>query len=368
MYLTHKIEIKPNKTIKSLLNMYFGYSRHIYNRGLSLWNDEYQKGNKPNFRKVRDIIKANKYDWYDNYAMQVIETSLEDLDKGFSMFYKGLCKHPKFKSKKQESRSIRFYRKNDSSIRVLGNKLYLPKFPYGIKLTEELRFEGVIKTCTISQKADRYFASFTIDCTKPIPQINSDAKVGIDLGVKTFAVYADDEFIYEERYPSKIKAYYAKRDYLNKVLARKEKGSKRYFVAKTKLQKVYLRIINMQKDYLHKLTSYFTRVYGTITIETLNVKGMLKLRNLAKSVYQSLFYNFKELLSYKARLYGNNLVLADRWYASTQTCWSCGKVKRGKDKLTLNDRTYTCECGYENDRDHNAALNLRDYSLNELLG
>ena len=361
--LTHKIHIKPNKTICKLLDNYFGYSRHIYNRGLALWNDEYLKGNKPNGRKIRDIIKSNPLEWY-SLSPQVLDTSIEDLDKAFKMFYRKIAKYPKFKSKRNEKKSCRFCRKNDSSIRIKGNKLYLSKFPYGIKMMELPRFNGTIKTCTISKKADRYYASLTIELSNELVKTNSKDYCGIDLGLKTFVVLSDNiDDTYESNYPSKIKAYYAKRDMLNKKLSKKVKGSNRFNVMKTKLQRTYVRIHDLQQDYLQKLTTWIIRKYGIITIEDLNVKGMLKLRKLSGKVYQSLFYHFKVLLQYKSKLYGNKLVIADRWFPSTQLCNCCGQSKYGDAKLKLSDRTYTCECGYTNDRDVNASLNLRDYGL-----
>lgn len=366
--LTHKIEISPNKTICKLLEEYFGFSRHIYNRGLEIWNKEYKEDNKPNSRKVRDIIKANKLDWYSSLSPQVIDTSIEDLERAFKMFFSKISRYPKFKSKKVEKKSVRFYRKNDSTIRIKDNKLLLPKFPYPIKMKEKIRFNGIIKTCTITKRANKYFANFSIELNEDnkFKSNNNLDYCGIDLGLKNFVILVDNmNHSYLFNYPSKLKAYYAKRDKLNKYLSRKIKDSNRYFVMRTKLQRTYMRISNIQQDFLHKLTKWIITNYHTITIEDLNVKGMLKLHTLSGKVYNSLFYHFKEILRYKSQLYGNRLIIADRYFASTQICNHCGYRKIGSEKLSLSKRTYICnECGYTNDRDINAALNLRDYGIN----
>ena len=265
MILTHKMEIKPNKTIIKLFEKYFGYSRYCYNKGLSIWEEEYSKGNKPNGRKVRDIFKSIKQEWEKEYSPVVLDTAIEDLEKAYNMFYKKINKKPKFKSKKINKNSFRVYRKCDSTIRIKHNKLYLPRFPYGIKLTENIRFNGTIKTCTITKKANRYFASFSIELKNEteiknkFPTTNKVA--GIDLGLKTFAVLADDKYFYKYFYPSKLKAYYAKINYLNRKLSKKQKGSNKFNVMKTKLQRTYLRIFNIQMDFLQKLTTNIIKNY-----------------------------------------------------------------------------------------------------------
>lgn len=371
MMLSHKIEIKPNSEQIIIFERYINFSRYIYNLGLEIWNKKYlrytktnDKSKLPNGRKVRDIIKKNpKKEWYKDLSPNVLDTSIEDLEQAFNMFFKNVNKHPKFKSKKSSSQSFRIYRKNNSTIRICGNKLYIPKLKTGIRLTEDLRYSGTIKTVTISKKADKWFASFTVDTS--IDCLTSKSlSCGIDLGLKSFAVIANDNEIKMFNYPSKIKALYAKRDYLNKQLSRKIKGSNKYNVTRTKLQRCYLKISNIQNDFLHKLTKWLVDNHNIICIEDLNIQGMLKLRTLSGKVYQSLFYHFREILTYKSKMYNSKLVIADRWFPSTQTCSSCGYIREKYEKLSLNDRIHACpSCNVEIDRDENAALNLRYYGL-----
>jgi len=360
------MEIKPNNTLKQEFEKYFGYTRYCFNKALDTWKKEYKAGNKPTSRKVRDILKANKEEWESEYSPMVHDTAIENLDKAYKMFFKKIGRFPRFKSKRKAKKSFRFQRRNDSTIRIQGNRLYLPRMPYGIKMTETLRFNGVIKEVTISKRANKYFASFVIameDGSLPSRK-STNNYCGIDLGLKTFAIIADNEYFYDEQYPSKLKALYAKKNYLNKKLSKKNKSSNKFNVMKTKLQKVYLDIYNLQRDYLNKLTSWIIKKYDIICIETLNIKGMLKLRTLSGKLYNSLFYIFRKMLEHKSKTHGNKLINADRFFPSTQTCSHCGNVKKSDNKMKLSDRTYYCDkCGTELDRDDNAAINLRQYGL-----
>lgn len=364
MYITHKIRIYPNKTTINEFNKYFGYSRFCYNRGLELWKEEYKKGNKPNFRKIRDICKLeeNKLEWEKEYSTNVLDTSLEDLSNAYKRFFNKKSNYPRYKSKKREKKSFRIHRKNDSTIRIIENKLYLPKFKYGIKLSEELRFKGRIQTCTISCKADQYFVSITLRIeNSPYKRNKTNKSCGIDLGIKNL-ITLDNGKVYN--YPAKIESLQIRINILQKKLSKKVKGSNKYNVMKTKLQKAYLDLSNLRDDFLHKITTKIIRKYDNICIENLNNRGMLKNKRLSNKLYNSLFYKIRLFLELKSNLYGNNLILAKRNYPSTQRCNRCGNIKKGRNKLTLSNRTYKCRiCGYRKDRDVNAALNLKQYGL-----
>jgi len=366
MLITHKIRIYPNKTLTKQFNELFGYSRYCYNRGLEIWNNEYKLGNKPNFRKVRDISKQVKNKWEKEYSPNVLDSAIEDLERGFKNFFSKRSRYPKFKSKRKSNNTFRFNRKNDSTIRIKDNKLFLPKMKYGIKLSELPRFNGTIKLCTISKKANTYYASLTIDTNEEFTRDNTNNNCGIDLGLKTFITLSDNTNDYSDNYPSKLKALQYKIKYLNKLLSKKSKGSNNRYVMITKLQKAYLDFTNLRNDYLNKIVNTIVFNYDTICIEDLNVKGMLSNKKLSSKVYQALFYTFKVKLTNKCSQYGNSLVIANRWFPSTQTCSNCGQVKGGDNRLGLSNRTYTCNCGLELDRDINASRNLRDYGLSKV--
>lgn len=361
MIRTHKIEILPNQKTQSVLDSYFGYSRHCFNRGLDLWKQEYLKGNKPNGRSIRNMIKGSPIAWYTEYSPQVLDTAIEDLDRAFQNFFAKRANYPKFKSKRKSRDSARWYRKSDSSIRIKNNKLYLPKFKYGINLTEPLRFKGTIKTCTITKQAGRYFASFTVELDQPITQKSTIGKIGIDLGLKTFATCVDHTGkVIQYNLPKKLNTLTYRLKVLQRHLARKKHGSNKWSELKIKIQKVYMQITNIRKDFLHKLTTNITNQYQKIGIEKLNVRGMIKFKNISRSIHQSCFYTFRLMLEDKSNLYGNNLVVASPVFPSTQKCSACGNIKKGLQKLKLSQRVYSCVCGHIQDRDQNAATNLRD--------
>jgi putative transposase len=378
LILTQKIRIKPNKTTIKLLNQYFGYSRYIFNQGLDLWNKNYKENLKPNGRKIRDELKSlkkeNDYEWEKALSPQILDTSVEDLEHSFKMFFKGINKYPKFKSKRKSKKSCRFYRKNDSTIRIKKDKLFLSKFPYGIKLTESIKIKGIIKTCTISTTAaDKYFASFSIELNEEeensLFKNEKDNFCGIDLGIKEFAVIGNEnnEFTHVKSFYNELKPYYEKIKRYSRLMSKKQYNSNKYIALKTKIQNTYLRIKNKQNDFLNKLTTQIIKDYKTICIENLNTRFMIKNRKLSERASKSLFYNFRVKLEYKSKLYGNNLILADRFFPSTQKCSSCGNIKTKKDKLGLKDRVYICEeCGCIVDRDENAAINLLDYGKDNI--
>lgn len=367
MILTHKIEIRPNKTVINMIHQCFGYSRYCYNKGLEVWNNEYNSGNKPNGRSVRDMLKSTKQDWEKELSPNILDNAIDDLEKGFKLFYKGISRHPRFKSKRKSRNSFRFNRKNDSTIRIINNKLCLPKFPYPIKLTEKIRYKGTIKQCTITKEANKYYTCFVIDTViEPIIN-NRKTYVGVDLGIKEFAIIGygknnNRKFKHFKGRMKDLKKLYSKISHYQKMLSRKHKDSNKYQATRAKLQILYKKIVNIQKDYLNKITTFLCKKFKHITIEDLNVSGMIKNRKLSKVISRSLFYTFKIMLEYKKKLYDNIIILADRFYPSTQICSHCGNRRERSNKLKLSERVYICnECGVISDRDENASYNLKLY-------
>jgi putative transposase len=367
--LAHKIRIYPNSTTRKYLEGCFGYSRYCYNKGLELWNKLYKDGKKPNARKVRDYYKRNipKEDWEKQYSPNILDNAITNLEHGFNLFYKKITKHPKFKKKGKCKESFTINRKNDSTIRIINNKLYLPKFKYGMRLSEEIRFDGVIKKCTITKRANQYYASFTIELSSQeqsnLFKNTKSNYVGIDANLGHYDISVKKKS--RQNFPYKeLKVYYEKISYYQKRLSRKKRNSNKYNVLRTKIQRLYLRIFNIQNDWLHKFTTKMIKRFHNICIEDLNIKGMVKNKHLGKYILRSSFYRFKLLLTYKSELHGSNLIIADRFYPSTQRCARCGNIKRNKEKLTLSDRTYVCyKCGFKMDRDKNSSYNLKYYGM-----
>ncbi|WRM43411.1 mobile element protein [Staphylococcus phage LY01] len=371
MYKSIKIELKPNKEQKEIFDQAFGYSRYIYNKALNKWKQMWNVHQldkslpKPTHRKVRDELKKCKEDWEENQLKQVLDTATEDLGKAFNIMWKGYGRYPKFKSKKHSKLSARFYAKNKWSIyekeyrkfKIVGIKSL-------IRMKESIPFNyNSIQEVTISKYAGKYFASIVMKVDDNVNLIHNSSHVGIDLGVKELAIINDD-FGKFKKYHSLIKKLiplYDKIKYYQKRLSKKAYNSNKYNVLKTKIQKIWLRITNIKKDYLNKITTNLIRNYQYITIENLQVSNMIKNRNLSKSISAMNWRQFRTMLEQKAESNGNTIIIADRWFPSTQLCSNCGQFLTKENKMKLSDRWYKCDCGHEMDRDYNAAVNLKLY-------
>ena len=377
-YNGRKIELRPTEEQKRIFDQAFGYSRYIYNKALDEWKRMYEAWkedntqSKPNNRKVRDNLKASKEDWEKDQLSMIIETSVEDLAKAFNMMWKGCSNYPRYKSRKNQKDSCRFYRKNEYSLQIKGersNKLKLAGITSLIHMKEPFHLkEGyTIQEITISKKADRYYAGIL---TRYIQDNRKSAKeesyIGIDLGVKDFATINDDKGLYK-KYKSlsqKLIPLHNRINIYNKILSRKNYGSNNYEKARIKLNRTYERISNIRKDFLHKLSTHITTKYKYICIEDLKVSSMMKNKNISKSIAEQGWRDFRTMLEYKAEKNDCKIIVADRWFPSSQICSCCGNVLQGSDKIKLFQRVYHChECNNKIDRDYNAAVNLKLYGM-----
>ena len=380
-YTARRIELRLNEEQKKIFNQAFGYSRYIYNKALDEWKKMYEAWKednsqiKPNNRKVRDRMKVLREDWEFNQLNILIETSVEDLANAFNMMWKGHGKYPKYKSRRNQKDSCRFFRRNESDLQIKGekaNKLKLVKIKSLIHMKEPLRLkEGhTIQEITVSKRANRYYASIV---TRYIYEDNKshkeDSYVGIDLGVKDFAIINDDKGLYK-KYKSlsqKLVPLHKRIKIYDKILKRKHCRSNNYEKARTKLSRTYEKISNIRKDYLHKISTHITTKYKYICIEDLKVSNMMKNKNLSKYIAEQGWREFRTMLEYKAEKYDCKIVTADRCFPSSQICSCCGNVLQGKDKLKLSQRVYHChECGNKIDRDYNAAVNLKLYGMRSI--
>ena len=214
--------------------------------------------------------------------------------------------------------------------------------------------DGRVLRMTISQHAGRWYASLTVERDdKPVTNPPKGGAVGVDLGVKTLATLSDGTIIENPRYLKKSERKLKK---AQRALSRKIKGSNRRAKAKAKVARIHAHVANQRLDGLHKFTTWLSRKYSDISIEDLHVAGMVKNRHLAKSISDAAFGEFRRQMEYKTARSGAALHVVDRWFASSQTCSGCGRVKA---KLSLSERTYRCDsCGLTMDRDLNAAINI----------
>ncbi len=245
---------------------------------------------------------------------------------------------------------------------MLADKIELkPKLGL-VNMRENIRFNGKISNAIVSRIADKWFISFAIKPSMSYLPCENQASVGIDLGIKHFALLGNGSYIDTPK-PLKQKLKRLKR--LSKRLSKKEdprkKGDKTelsndFKKHSIKIAKLYAKISNIRKDFLHKFTTYLTNNFKYISIETLNVKGMIGNHKLSRAISDIGMYEFKRELKYKAKLKGNLILENDRWFASSKICPNCGNVKKD---LTLKDRVYICdECGFKADRDLSTSINL----------
>lgn len=363
LHLSHKIEIKPNNIQRTFLLKSCGVSRIGYNSALFLWKTEYEAGNKPNMYSIKKQIndlKKEKFPWSYEVSKCCIEESIIDLGKAFNNFFKvKTTKYPKFKKKGINDS----FRLNNLNFKVLGEKLKIAKLSSPLKLCETLRFKGKVLSCTISRQANKWFASINIelDWDESIYKKQKPSFLGIDLGINHLAFLSNGE-VFDG--PKSYKGNLKKLKRISRSFSRKVKGSSNWKKQKIKLSKLHHTISNIRKDFLDKLSTYICKSFSVITLEDLNVSGMLKNSKLARAIQDMGFYRFRSMLEYKAKLYDSTIVIADRFFPSSKLCSSCGSKK---DELSLATRVYNCSsCGSILDRDLNASLNLKNYGIEQI--
>lgn len=357
MILSHRITLDPTKNQCQALARAAGTARFTWNWALAEWNRQYEANEKPKasvIKKLWNATKGKEFPWVYESPKDANQQPFTYLQSAFNRFFEGKARRPRFKKR---GRHDSFYLSN-FVIRINDKKIRLPKIGW-IKLHERLRFTGKIMSATISRTADRWFASISVDLGDNYfrPRISSKV-LGVDLGLKNAVTLSDGRTFQS---PKPLKKSLRKLKSLNKTLSRKQKGSNRKEKAKQQLARLYARIANIRKDFLHKLTTSICRESQTVVIEDLNVREMLKNRRLSRAISDVGFYEFRRQLAYKTILHGTKLIVAGRFFPSSKTCSACGYKKA---KLSLGEREFNCEgCELALDRDLNAALNLKSLAV-----
>ena len=352
MLKAYKYRIYPDAEQMQFFAKCFGCVRFVYNRMLSDRIEHYNLTGK-SLNNTPAQYKS-EFTWLKEVDSLALANAQMNLNTAYRNFFRDKSNgFPKFKSKKNNNFS---YTTNNQkgTVYVENGYIKLPKLKSPVKIRQHRSFEGVIKSCTISKApSGKYHISILVETEiQKLPA--SDMRVGIDVGIKDFAVLSNGEAYKNPKHLRKSEKRLAK---LHRDLSRKQIGSSNRNKARIKVAKLHEKIANQRMDFLHKKSTEIIRKNQAIVIEDLKVKNLMKNHNLAKSIAEVSWSRFREMLDYKSRWYGRELIIAPPDYPSSQLCSDCGN--RSSQTKDLACRVYICpECGLEIDRDYNASLNL----------
>jgi putative transposase len=363
IFKSFKFRIYPNKEQEILLAKHFGAYRFVFNYYLNKRKESYLEDKKSlnyydNANDLTQLKKDENYIWLKEINSQSLQSSLRNLDIAYIKFFRKQTKFPKFKSK-HDRQSFKI----PQSVKLENNKLIIPKFKSGIKINLYREINGKILFATVSKSTTgKYYVSITCEVNhKPFDKTGNE--VGIDTGIKDLAILSDGT-IYENIKILKKKLKKVK--YNQRQLSKKIKGSSSRNKQKQKLAIVYEKIINIRKDYLHKISTEIVKNHDIISVEDLAVKNIMKNHHLAQAMSDVSLGIFYSMLEYKCNWNDKQFVKIDRFFPSSKTCSNCGWINQD---LTLKDRKWTCpSCGEKHDRDFNASKNILKQGLKILSG
>jgi putative transposase len=368
VHKAYKFELDPNNSQISALLQHAGAARFTYNWGLEHRITLF-KTNQGTTRftdamkqhKLLNSLKKNQFPWMYECSKCAPQEALRDLNRAFNNFYRGLKTGKKIGFPRFKRKGVRDSFRLTGIIRFEERKLQLPRIgKVRIKEKRSWYCKGRILSVTVRRRANRWFASITVE--EEIVDLTpiQGSKIGVDLGIKTLATLSDGATFPN---PRALGRRLKKVKQLAKSLSRTKQGSKNREKVKLRLATMYLKTFNIRQDTLHKLTTYLAKSHGTIVIEDLHVSGMMKNRRLSRAIADVGMCEFRRQLEYKCKWYGSQLVIVPRTYPSSKMCSNCGHRKK---EFALSEREYACEvCGARIDRDLNAARNLVAVSLPE---
>ena len=380
MKRAYKMEINPTDEQKSKIHRTIGVSRFVYNFYIARNKEIYERKGK--FISGMDFSKwlNNEYipnnqevKWIKEVSSKATKQAIMNGDKAFRDFFKKSKGFPKFKKKKNQDVKAYFPKNNKTDWTIERHRVKIPTLGW-IRLKEfgYIPVNSIVKSGTVSQKADRYYVSILVEENDKKVYKSTNEGVGIDLGVKEFVVCSDGIKFKNINKTSTVKKIEKKLKREQRKLSRKYESLKirnknikegratRQNIQKqvVKVQRLHQRLRNIRTDYINKTVfSIIKQKPSYITIEDLNVKGMMKNKHLSKAIASQKFFEFKTKLTVKCKENHIELRIVDRFYPSSKTCSSCGKVKKD---LKLSDRIYKCDCGFTIDRDLNASINLKN--------
>ena len=377
MLKSFKTEINPTEEQKARIRRTIGTCRYVYNFYLGHNKALHDNGKKFMTGKSFSLWLNNEYipdnpdkTWIREVYSKAVKKSIEDGCTAFTRFFKHQSDFPKFKKKGKSDVKMYFVRNNPKDCQCEKHRLKIPTLGW-VRIKEKgyiptTRDGYMIRSGTVSVKAGRFYVSVLVEIPDVNIDNNSNEGIGIDLGLKDFAIISNGKTYRNINKSAGLKK-------LEKQLIREQRSLSRKYEnlkkgestqraniqkQKLKVQKLHHKMDNIRTDYINKTIAEIVKTKPSyITIEDLNVKGMMKNRCLSKAVASQKFYEFRTRLKAKCDENGIELRVADRFYPSSKTCHHCGSVRKN---LKLSDRIYRCECGYVADRDLNAALNLKD--------
>ena len=380
MKRAYKVEINPTDKQKSKIHQTIGVSRFVYNFYIAHNKEIYHREGKfvsgMDFSKWLNneyIPKNQDMKWIKEVSSKATKQAIMNGDKAFRDFFKKAKGFPKFKKKKNQDVKAYFPKNNKTDWTLERHKVKIPTLGW-VRLKEfgYIPVNSIVKSGTVSQKADRYYVSILVEETDIKISNPNNAGVGIDLGIKEFAVCSDGIKFKNinktstvkkvekklKREQRKLSRKYESLKIRNKNLKEGRATSQNIQKQLVKVQKLHQRLTNIRTDYINKIVSSIIKQKPSyITIEDLAVSNLMKNKHLSKAIASQKFFEFKTKLMFKCKENHIELRIVDRFYPSSKTCSSCGKVKKD---LKLSDRVYKCDCGLTIDRDLNASINLKN--------
>ena len=377
MLKSFKTEINPTEEQKTKIRKTIGTCRFIYNFYLAHNKKLHEDGKKfMSSNKFRIWLNNEylpqhpEYSWIKEAYSKAVTQSVNNGQTAFTRFFNHESAFPNFKKKGKSDVKMYFVKNNPKDCHCERHRIKIPSLGW-IRIKEKgyiptTKDGYVIKSGSVSIKADRYYVSVLVEVSDNKTINHFDEGIGIDLGLKDFAIVSNGRTYQNINKSAKLKKLERQLIREQRCLSRKYENLKKGDATqraniqkqKLKVQKLHHRIDNIRTDYINKTIAEMVKIKPSyITIEDLNVKGMMKNRHLSKAVASQKFYEFRAKLLTKCNKSGIELRVVDRWYPSSKICHCCGSIKKD---LKLSDRIFKCRCGYIEDRDFNAALNLRD--------
>ncbi|MGV1025062.1 RNA-guided endonuclease InsQ/TnpB family protein [Clostridium perfringens] len=380
MKRAYKVEINPTDKQKSKIHQTIGVSRFVYNFYIAHNKEIYHREGKfvsgMDFSKWLNneyIPKNQDMKWIKEVSSKATKQAIMNGDKAFRDFFKKAKGFPKFKKKKNQDVKAYFPKNNKTDWTLERHKVKIPTLGW-VRLKEfgYIPVNSIVKSGTVSQKADKYYVSILVEEDDKKVYKSTNEGVGIDLGVKEFVVCSNGIKFKNinktstvkkvekklKREQRKLSRKYESLKIRNKNLKEGRATSQNIQKQLVKVQKLHQRLTNIRTDYINKIVSSIIKQKPSyITIEDLAVSNLMKNKHLSKAIASQKFFEFKTKLMFKCKENHIELRIVDRFYPSSKTCSSCGKVKKG---LKLSNRVYKCDCGLTIDRDLNASINLKN--------